>query len=63
MRARTYVRRRKGERSRVKKGGFALAGRRTHMNENARLAALVRDTQVFLLDMDGTVYIGDSLIG
>ena len=33
------------------------------MNENARLAALVRDTQVFLLDMDGTVYIGDSLIG
>lgn len=33
------------------------------MNENARLAALVRDTQVFLLDMDGTVYIGDFLIG
>ena len=31
------------------------------MNENARLAALVRDTQVFLLDMDGTLYLGDEV--
>ena len=31
-------------------------------NERA-LAALVKETQVFLLDMDGTVYIEDELIG
>lgn len=33
------------------------------MNQNTHLSDLVRATRVFLLDMDGTVYLGDRLIG
>ena len=30
---------------------------------NATLKKIVEQTQVFLLDMDGTVYLGEKLIG